>query len=128
MPGLTLWQIDAHYVLLLNQLEENDGELNPELEKELDSTIAELVGKQDNYIRMMDTLDTLEEQAKQWRDRMNNKIRRFQDQKERLKEGLRHHLHVIGQTELIGELGKVKLMTSAKVGEINLDDLPEKYK
>ena len=128
MPGLTLWQLDANYVELLNKLEENGGELTEELEQQLNEAISHIVTKQDSYIKVIDTLDTLEYQAKHWRDKFDRKIKGYQNQKERLKDALIYHFHAIGQTELAGELGKIKLMKAFKVGEIDLDELPEKYK
>jgi hypothetical protein len=128
MSGMTLWQLDANYVILLNKLEENQGELTPELEQQLNDAVADVVTKQDGYIKVIDTLNTLEEQAKQWRDKMNRKIKSIQNQKERLKDALIYHFHLIGETEIKSELGKIKLMKTLKVGEMDIDALPEKYK
>lgn len=128
MSVLTLWQLDAHYVAVLNQVEQNEGELTEELEQQLDDAIADIVIKQDGYIKVIDTLNTLEDQAKQWRDKMNAKIKTIQNQKDRLKDALIYHLKVIGTNELKGELGKVKLMASKKVGTVDETKLPAKYK
>lgn len=126
--SLTLWQLDENYLAVLDELEAQEGVLYPELEEKLDQAIHALVVKQDGYIQAMDILSTYEAQAKKWRDYMADRIRRIQSQQERLKSALIQHLHAIGRTELQGELGKVKLMKTVKVGRIDEDQLPVKYK
>lgn len=128
MSVLTLWQLDSNYVAVLNKLEQNKGELTDELEHQLDEAIADIVIKQDGYIKVIDTLNTLEGQAKQWRDKMNAKIKTIQNQKDRLKDALIYHLKVIGTNELKGELGKVKLMKAKKANILDESKLPAKYK
>jgi len=109
-------------------IEDKQGELTPELEARLDEAVQAIVRKQDGYIMAMDIFGTYEAQAKKWRDYMAERVRYIQNQQERLKSALIRHLHTMGLTELRGELGKVKLMKTVKVGLILEDQLPAKYK
>jgi len=125
---MTLWQLDANYLAVMEEIDANAGELTPELESRLDQAAQELVQKQDGYIKALDMLDTYESQAKHWKEDMAARIQRIQNQKDRLKNALILHLHAIGQKELRGELGKVRLMKTVKVGRIDESLLPGKYK
>lgn len=128
MQNLSLWQLDNEYLAVIEELEYNDGELDEELETRLDTILASLVQKQDNYIKMMDTLGVLEDQAKDWRDKMNRRIQSIAHQRERLKQALILHLHRLGTTEMRGTLGTVRLMKLTKVGNVDERALPAIYK
>jgi len=77
---MTLWQLDANYLAVMEEIDANAGELTPELESRLDQAAQELVQKQDGYIKALDMLDTYESQAKHWKEYMAARIQRIQNQ------------------------------------------------
>ena len=112
----------------MDTLAENQGELTPELEARMDEALQEIVSKQDGYIKVLDMLEASEAQARKWRDYMADRLRIIDNHKTRLKTALIQHLQRIGIREMQGELGKVRLMKTVKVGSVDEALLPAKYK
>ena len=125
--GLTLWELDERYVDLSRRIEENDGEMTPEMETEFDGIVNALIAKQDGYLAVHRNLDSLIEQADMWIKRLQARKRSFQNQQDRLKNGLLEHLIKTGQTEIVSDTGKVRLMQSQSVGQVDMEKVPKAF-
>jgi hypothetical protein len=122
----TLYEIKNEYLELINQVEEMDGELTPEIEEQLTINQNELQNKAIAYHSVILSKDAFNMQ-------IDNEIKRLQELKKRnnsLIDNLKQRL--VGAVQIFGEF-KVGTNTfglrkseRVEVGQVNL--LPKEYK
>lgn len=127
MNKLTLFDLGQNYLDVLGKIEEAQGELTPELEAELDLAISEIITKTDGYIKVASEFDIAIQQAKEWEQKFQAKRKSLENQLDRLKQRLIQHMKATNMPEIIGELGKVKLMHSKAVTILNEKELPANF-
>lgn len=86
--GKSLYQISDELQLLLNEIEENGGEITEEQEKELEISQEELGNKVENYCNAITILKSEEECAKNEKRRLNDMQNVKKNLIERLKQTL----------------------------------------
>ena len=86
--GKSLYQISDELQLLLNEIEENGGEITEEQEKELEISQEELGNKVENYCNAITILKSEEECAKNEKKRLNDMQNVKKNLIERLKQTL----------------------------------------
>lgn len=127
MNKLTLFDLGQNYLSVLGKIEENQGELTPELEAELDLAIQEIITKTDGYIKVASEIEVAINQAKEFEQKFKSRRQSLENQLDNLKTRLIQHMKVTNMTEIVGELGKVKLMHSKAVNLLDDHLIPEKY-
>ena len=127
--GLTLFALGDAYLEVIKKVEDNEGILTPELEKELDNAIDAIIVKQDGYILTLDSFDKKIEQAKEYIERLRNVVDTYKSYQERMKNRLIDTMHRMNVTELDGVIGKVKMFSAEKVPDwVTVESVPEQYK
>lgn len=111
--GKSLYQISDELQLLLNDIEENGGEITEEQEQQLEITQAELDKKVENYCNAITILKSEEECAKNEKKRLND----LQNVKKNLIEKLKNSLlKTVNKFGYIGKSGnKVLDVTNHKL-------------
>lgn len=122
----SLYHIETEYLTIINQVEELDGELTPELEAQLSINEKELQGKSIAYLEFIGSKEHLN-------NRINDEIKRLQALKksnDSLIKNLKNRL--LDAVKLFGdfEVGLTKFGTrkssSTLVNDVN--SLPKEYK
>ena len=127
--GLTLFALGDAYLEVIKKVEDNEGILTPELEKELDNAIDAIIVKQDGYILTLDSFDKKIEQAKEYIERLRNVVDTYKSYQERMKNRLIDTMHRMNVTELDGVIGKVKMFSAEKVPDwVTVESVLEQYK
>ncbi len=122
----SLYHIETEYLTIINQVEELDGELTPELEAQLTINQAELQGKSIAYLEFIGSKEVLN-------TRIDDEIKRLQAIKksnnnliDRLKNGLLNAVRLFGDFEVgLTKFGTRKSSTTI-VQDVNT--LPKEYK
>lgn len=116
---MTLFQLSDEMALIESILEENGGELTPELESAWEETRESLVRKTDNYGVLLQKLKASE-------DAISNEIKRLQKLKkttantqERVKGHILNCMNVFGIDKLEGYLTKI---SKRKSKSLNVDE------
>lgn len=86
----SLYHIDETYRHLMNQLEEQEGEITPDIEEALKINDAELVKKGGAYIEMIGRAEAMQLRAKAEIDRINRIKKHYEKLQARLEENLKH--------------------------------------
>lgn len=122
----TLYQIKQEYLELINQVEELEGELTPEIEEKLTINKNELQNKAIAYHSVILSKDSFNLQ-------IDNEIKRLQALKKRnnsLIENLKQRL--VGAVQMFGEFtvgtNTFGLRKSERVEVDNVNKLPKEYK
>jgi len=122
----SLYSIKEEYIKLLQLVEENSGELSPQLEKALSINYSELKEKSLNYVQLLIELQSKIDLGKQEIER----AKKYIAQKERLCNLLEERL-----IDAVKTFGKIKTGTfeistrkSEQVIITDIDLLPNKYK
>jgi uncharacterized protein (DUF2344 family) len=127
MSDLTLFDLGAKYLDVLGKIEEAQGELSPELEAELNAAINEILAKTDGYIQVASEFNVAIQQAKEWEQKFQAKRKSLENQLDRLKARLLEHMQKTNTPEIVGQLGKVKLMHSKVVTILNEKEIPANF-
>lgn len=125
MPNL--FQIQKSLSDILEQIEQNDGELNEELERELELRSADLQKKVDNYALYLDYLKAQKEYFKKQIENYKSAIATT----ENLEKYLIKNVEILlkNDQKVIGDDYEFKLAKNPPSVEItNVDDIPAKYK
>ena len=123
----TLYNINIDYLELINQVEQAEGVLTPELEQALTINKSELEVKSIAYVEVIKQRESLNE-------RIDNEIKRLQALKKsndtlvsRLKNNLLNAVNLFGNYDA----GFIKLSTRKSkqvVVDYDVNDLPKQYK
>lgn len=122
----SLYQIEAEYLEIVNQVEELEGELTPELEAQLTINENELQGKSIAYLEFVKTKESLNL-------RIDEEIKRLQAMKKtntniinRLKNGLLNAVKLYGKFEVGLTTFGTRKSTTVQVEDVN--SLPNELK
>jgi len=122
----SLYHIEAEYLTILNQVDELDGELTPELEEQLIINERELQSKSIAYLEFVSSRETLNK-------RIDDEIKRLQALKKsnanlisRLKERLLDAVKLYGNFEVGLTTFGTRKSSSVQVEDVN--SLPKEYK
>ncbi len=123
----SLYKINENMLALLNQIDDNDGELTDDILKQLEITNDELYDKSENYLAVIKDRESLDTQ-------IDDEIKRLQAMKKanknlvsRLKNSLLNAVNIFGEFEV--GLVKFGLRKSTSVDvSANANDLPKEYK
>jgi hypothetical protein len=121
----SLYHIETEYLTIINQVEELDGELTPELEAQLTINEKELQGKSIAYLEFIGSKETLN-------TRIDDEIKRLQAIKKsnnnlikNLKERLLNAVKLFGAFEVGFTKFGTRKSTVTVVGDVN--SLPKEY-
>jgi len=122
----SLFHISSEMMLIEQQLEDNGGELTPELEQALEITQKELQTKAFNYCKYIKHLESQISAAKIYEDQ----IRDYKQKKVRAIEGLKNALKnaVDNFGKIETEFFTVSLRKSESIDIIDEDQIPDKFK
>jgi hypothetical protein len=122
----SLYKIEAEYLTILNQVDELDGELTPELEEQLIINERELQSKSIAYLEFVSSRETLNK-------RIDEEIKRLQALKKsnanlvsRLKDSLLNAVKLYGNFEVGLTTFGTRKSSSVQVEDVN--SLPKEYK
>ena len=122
----SLYHIEAEYLTILNQVDELDGELTPELEEQLIINERELQSKSIAYLEFVSSRETLNK-------RIDEEIKRLQALKKsnanlisRLKNSLLNAVKLYGNFEVGLTTFGTRKSSSVQVEDVN--SLPKEYK
>lgn len=111
----TLYEINEEYIKLLAQVEENEGELTPELEQALTINEEDHAAKLEAYGKIISNYKSEAEACKQEADRLKAKADRAIKAAERLKDTIRYFLTVTDRRKASAGLYTFSLRDSKAV-------------
>jgi len=130
MPNpLSLTKFDQSYLDLLEQLEDSEGELTPEMEEKLNTLTAIQVKNVETYILSIKHFDATIAAMKELEGKFRQKRLSIEKEKDRWKIQMIQHLDTFGyKTKMVCEIGKVNAQGKKKIAEdIRVEDLEPKY-
>lgn len=125
----SLGELFDTYNKILEQVVENEGELTPEIEKELQTTEQNLSKKVDNYVEFLNRTHSEIEYWKNKKQEMDEIKKALEALKKRLENNAFYYIKKNGVNDLIGNMYKFKLQKSTP--RLIIDDvnkLPWNYK
>ena len=121
----TLFKIEAKYLDIIGQVEENEGELTPELNEALAINECELAQKSIGFIEIISLKKSMIERIKVEKKRLDGLQKHQQNIVNRLEQSLSNAVDIFGDIEL--GLHTIKHRTSTQVLIENEDLLPVKF-
>lgn len=126
--GKSLIALTKDILRLENELIESQGELNPNLEKELEITETNFPQKVDAYAAILDRLDATELWATQQMKAFKEVIERVKSSREGLNFRMNKAMDLLGKSELEGQYYVFKhTWGTGKVEIIDEDELDKHY-
>ena len=122
----TLYTIENEYIQLINQIEEADGELTPEMEEQLAINEGQLQSKSISYLEVIGSKESFIKRLKDERDRYNAMIKKEEKIVDILKVRLLSAVKVFGTFTIGFTTFGTRKSTSVEVLEVN--SLPSGYK
>jgi chromosome segregation ATPase len=128
MEARTLRELTAANMALLARLWETDGEIDEQLEAEIDNAQAKLSDKVDAYCNLMELIDADVERIKAKIDELSRVAKRLDNKKAHLKNALIEASIELGETKVSGsEYRIVRTANKRVIVEAEADELPEEY-
>jgi hypothetical protein len=124
----TIYQIEQNYLQIVNQLIDNEGELSPELETELQITQDQLQNKAVNYCMVIKQIDSDIEQIENEVKRLNQLKKVQQNVIDRLKSALTQAMKIFEVDEIKTPLIKINFRKSESVEVDDVNALPNDFK
>ena len=125
---MNIYQIQNEYLLLINQIIENGGEVTPQQELNLQITRDQLQDKGTNYAFVIKKLDAE-------CDIIDSEIKRLSELKkvrqnacERLKSNISHAMQIFEVDKIESPLIKLSFRKSQSVNVADVNSLPVEYK
>ena len=124
----SLFHLTQEYLQIANILEENGGELTPELEEALELNQEAVQVKGVNIAFVIKKYDSEIEPYKKEIERLQQAVKAKENAKERLKSYLKSNMERLGITEIKGEIMTIRLQNSRSSVEIvDKDSIPKKF-
>lgn len=124
----SLFHLSQDYLQIANILEENGGELTPEIEEALELNKEAIQLKGVNIAFVIKDFDAKIEPYIKEIERMQRIVKAKENAKERLKNYLKLNMERLGITEIKGELLTIRLQNiKASVEIIDKDLIPKKF-
>ena len=124
----TIYQIEQNYLQIVNQLIDNEGELSPELETELQITQEQLQNKAVNYSFVIRQIESDIEQIENEVKRLNAMKKVQQNVIDRLKSTLTTAMNIFEVDEIKTPLIKINFRKSESVEVEDVNALPNEFK
>lgn len=127
MSNLTLYNISADFLRIVEALQENDGELTPEIEEALLVNDQNFIAKTENYIEAIAMMEAYEQLAAEREKEFQAKKRKAANAKRRLKERLQYAMELMGRDKVEIGLHKLSLRESLSVNITDEARIPAYY-
>ena len=127
MSNLTLYNISADFLRIVEALQENDGELTPEIEEALLVNDQNFIAKTENYIEAIAMMEAYEQLAADREKEFQAKKRKAANAKRRLKERLQYAMELMGRDKVEIGLNKLSLRESLSVNITDEARIPAYY-
>ena len=125
---MNIYQIQNEYLLLINQIIENGGEVTPQQELNLQITREQLQDKGTNYAFVIKKLDAECDIIDAEIKRLSELKKVRQNACERLKSNISHAMHTFGVDKIESPLIKLSFRKSQSVNVADVNSLPSEYK
>lgn len=127
MNPFSLFKPDVEYVELLDKIIEQDGEITPEQEKQLDTYTRKELMQVDRFAQMLSNFDYAIKQADEWIENINRKKQVLQNQKDFWKLKAVEAMGEMNINSLEGELSKLRVQESESVIITIPEKVPEEF-
>lgn len=124
----TLYTISGDLLAVLNELEENGGELTPELEQALAITEGQFTEKAVDYGLAILNLEAMAEAAKAEKERLAGLQNFYENAKKRLSETLSGAMRAFDRTKVETPTLRLFLRHTQATEIDNADDIPARFK
>ena len=125
---MNLFNIQHEYLLLINQIIENGGEVTPQQELNLQITRDQLQDKGTNYAFVIKKLDAECDIIDAEIKRLSELKKVRQNACERLKANISHAMHTFEVDKIESPLIKLSFRKSQSVNVADVNSLPSEYK
>ena len=125
---MNLFNIQHEYLLLINQIIENGGEVTPQQELNLQITREQLQGKGTNYAFVIKKLDAECDIIDAEIKRLTELKKVRQNACERLKANISHAMQIFEVDKIESPLIKLSFRKSQSVNVADVNSLPNEYK
>jgi len=125
---MNIYQIQHEYLLLVNQIIENGGEVTPQQELNLQITKNQLQDKGTNYAFVIKKLDAECDIIDAEIKRLSQLKKVRQNLSERLKANITHAMHTFEVDKIESPLIKLSFRKSQSVEVDDVNSLPTEYK
>ena len=125
---MNIYQIQNEYLLLINQIIENGGEVTPQQELNLQITRDQLQDKGTNYAFVIKKLDAECDIIDAEIKRLSELKKVRQNACERLKSNISHAMHTFEVDKIESPLIKLSFRKSQSVNVADVNSLPSEYK
>ena len=123
----SLYNISADFLRIIEELQENDGELTPELEDALVVNEHNFLVKTENYIEAIKMIDAYEQLAAEREREFQIKKRNAANAKRRLKDNYAKAMELMGKDKVDTGLHKISFRTSQAVNITDEAHIPNEY-
>lgn len=127
MSNLTLYQLTEEHNLICNALEENGGEITPEIEEMLAINAENFVTKADGYCEIIAKYLNMAENAKARKAQLDNVQKVAENTAKRLRERLLFAMGEYGLDKVEIGLHKLSMRTSKAVEITDETKIPNNY-
>lgn len=124
----TLYTISGDLLAVLNELEENGGELTPELEQALAITEGQFTEKAVDYGLAILNLEAMSEAAKAEKERLAGLQKFYENAKKRLSETLSGAMQAFDRPKVETPTLRLFLRHTQTTEVDNADDIPARFK
>ena len=125
---MNLFNIQHEYLLLINQIIENGGEITPQQELNLQITRDQLQDKGTNYAFVIKKLDAECDIIDAEKKRLTELKKVRQNACERLKSNISHAMQIFEVDKIESPLIKLSFRKSQSVNVADVNSLPNEYK
>jgi hypothetical protein len=125
---MNIYQIQNEYLLLINQIIDNGGEVTPQQELNLQITKNQLQDKGTNYAFVIKKLDAECDIIDAEIKRLTELKKVRQNACERLKNNISHAMHTFEVDKIESPLIKLSFRKSQSVNVSDVNSLPSEYK
>jgi hypothetical protein len=124
----SLFKLDQRFLELAEKIEQNEGELTLELEKEFDDVCLLLFQKEHNYLVVENHLDGEITKCDKFLALVSQRKRSLQSQHKRLKQRLIDHMRFHNKMVIETDIGNIRLCSRKKVCDYpDVEALPPEY-
>ena len=123
----SLYNISADFLRIVEELQENDGELTPEIESALVLNEQNFLAKTENYIEAIKMIDAYEQLAAEREREFQVKKKRAANAKKRLKDNYSRAMEMMGKDKVDTGHHKISFRTSQTVNITDEAHIPNEY-
>lgn len=128
MNAPTLYGITAELNAILAEIEDNGGEITPEIENALAINESDFVAKSEDYGHAILNLKAMAAAAKAEKERLAYLQKFYENTQKRLTDALSNAMQVFGQDKVENATMRLSLRHSTATEVDDLDQVPAEYK